>query len=496
MPPHFVLYVQPNPTPQSTLTTPNPKTNLTPTPPPLSLPFPAGLFKVEPLVTAGSPPSLNPVNFVTFVNTGAISFAILSSYLAWHDKGLLPLRLSLQLFAAFIVLTTTYFFVMLAVTRVMGFGSIFYFVDVLLMILLYVMWQLGCGFVGGSVPPRYPRVKQAVQLVEATTHKMDAAAAAAADGDDDDDDDTKKKARSKISFWNNFLFSTLIPLILLLFYSFILIPSFSSCSPMAQFVIRIIGHTLIKSQASTRQRDGFATAEFAESVKSMSVNMFAMSAVWSIAGRFLLTALAVSGKSTKPWYVAAVVLSSYLEWFQNVNAESIGYFFRVYLLHVPPLQGQALLNYRIAEASQQAQGDAIEIAGIIITGGVFLALYGQRHAVGLGFKGGPPNATKLLLGAGLQLACELPTDILITGQLLEDGLLVDEYYKDCFEDGVVTKHTLWTKLTESSGLLFAMFTVLVIFRVAPIPGFCASADICSCSFYSEVVVNLCNNTAL
>ena len=49
---------------------------------------------------------------------------------------------------------------------------------------------------------------------------------------------------------------------------------------------------------------------------------------------------------------------------------------------------------------------------------------------------------------GMQLAVEIPTDIITTAQLIEDGFNVHEYYQDTDEDGVITPHTSAIKVMK------------------------------------------------
>ena len=93
------------------------------------------------------------------------------------------------------------------------------------------------------------------------------------------------------------------------------------------------------------------------------------------------------------------------------------------------ITGQALDNYRIAEAASQAQDDAVEKGAIILVGAVQLLLFDQRAALGLGFGAVLPSKRAIMKVIALQLAVEVPTDIITTAQLIGDGLNVHKYYK-------------------------------------------------------------------
>ena len=91
----------------------------------------------------------------------------------------------------------------------------------------------------------------------------------------------------------------------------------------------------------------------------------------------------------------------------------------------------------------------------------------------------------------LQLAVEVPTDVVATAQLIDDGLNVHKYYDDVEEDGVITPHTLGMKIGESLSFGLGLNATLLFFRIAPIPVFCTSGDVCSCWFYKDELEKLC-----
>jgi len=276
-------------------------------------------------------------------------------------------------------------------------------------------------------------------------------------------------------------------MVLTMFYMFVLIPSFQSCSPAAQTMIRIFGHSFIKSQSDVRQRDNFATGKFESTVKVKCNGMFPMECIWATAGRFLVSA-------GNAGFLLFVTLGgvSVMEWNTRVNAECLeGAYLQ--LLGQPLLTGQALDNYRIAEAASQAQDDAVEQGSIIIVGAVQLFLFDQRAALGLGFGDSLPSKSAILKVIGLQLAVEVPTDVVTTAQLIDDGLNVHKYYDDVDEDGVITPHTLGMKIGESASFGLGLNAALLFFRIAPIPVFCSSGDVCSCSFYKKELEKLCTS---
>jgi len=287
---------------------------------------------------------------------------------------------------------------------------------------------------------------------------------------------------------NSFLANVLLPMVLALTYMFLLIPSFNAAANPARFFIRVVCHPLIKGQSDVRQRDAFATGSFDSTVKAQSLAMFAMEAVWSISGRFLMVR---SSGSSYGWYIATLFCTAYMEFFFRVNAEPLAYHKRVHISKLPPLKGQELINYRIANACSQAQDDAVEQGAIIVAGASQFALYSQRAAVSLGFGLAPPTMFDMLMGIGLQLAVEIPTDIVTTSMIIDSGILVHEYYNECDEDGVVTPHTFMMKVAESYSFSLGFFASMMFFRVAPIVGFCGGANICTCVFDFEAVKVLC-----
>ena len=286
---------------------------------------------------------------------------------------------------------------------------------------------------------------------------------------------------------NGLIVTTLIPMILVISYIFAMIPTFASGSPPVKFLVRIFGHSFIKAQSDMRQRDAFATRTFSQTVKSMSYDMFAMECVWSVAGRFLLTGSAGS----VGWYYATLVCTAYIEFFMRVNAEALEGVWLKYVVGKPLLTGQALANYRIAEAASQAQDDAVEQGAILLTGGVQYFLFNQRAAVSLGFGGVAPTLGYVMKIAGSQLIVEVLTDIVTTSQLIDGGLNVHVYYDDVEEDGVITPHTFMHKVNESCCFLLSLFAMLMFFRIAPIPFFCSGPDICKCVIYKEETERMC-----
>ena len=271
------------------------------------------------------------------------------------------------------------------------------------------------------------------------------------------------------------MFALLLPVLV---YMFILLPAFASSPPPVQFVLRVFGHSFMKSQSDIRQRDAFALKKFDETVKRKCVDMFAMESVYCLAGRFLMTS---GAGSSYGWYLASLLCSAYLEFFVRVNSESLEYHFRK-ANKLGPLTGNDLANYRIAEACSQAQDDSVEQAACMITGAVMLSMWKQRAALNLGFGASPLSVLGIFIVSGLQLLVEIPTDIFVTAIVIDHGLLVHEYYNDVEENGVVTPHTLMMKVNESCCLMLGLFAVLIFFRIAPIPGWCSSNDLCSCSF--------------
>jgi hypothetical protein len=269
---------------------------------------------------------------------------------------------------------------------------------------------------------------------------------------------------------------------------FVLIASFQSCSAPIKSLIRVFGHTFIKGQSDIRQRDGFASDGFVSTVKAECIVMYAMESVWAIAGRFLITS---SAGQDYNWYLFTLFGMSYMEWFMRVNAESLEYLWLVYIQGKPPLTRISLDRYRIAETCSQAQDDAVEQGAIIIVGAIRLFLFSQRAALGLGMGSTAPTIASMLWVVGTQLAVEIPTDIITTAQLIEDGFNVHEYYQDCDEDGVITPHNFMMKVNESCCFGFGTWVALVFFRIAPIPVFCSNSDICSCSFYHNELAAFC-----
>ena len=233
----------------------------------------------------------------------------------------------------------------------------------------------------------------------------------------------------------------------------------------------------MKHQSDMRQRNAFATKEFDDTVKRMCMDMFAMEAVYSLSGRFLMTSGA--GKSYG-WYLASLICTAYMEFFMRVNAEAITN--RLRGKKLGPLTGQDLGRYRIASACSQAQDDAVEQAACLITGAVMLTMWKQKASLNLGFGGNALTLQQLFIVSGLQLLVEIPTDVVTTAMIIDNGILVHEYYSDVEENGVITPHTWLMKLNESCCLMLGLFLVLVFFRIAPIPGWCSSDDLCSCSF--------------
>ena len=260
-------------------------------------------------------------------------------------------------------------------------------------------------------------------------------------------------------------------------YMFVFLPGFASCSPPFQFVLRVVGHTFIKHRSDMKQQTAFATKKFDRSVKNMCTDMFAMESVYSLSGRFLMTSGA--GKSYG-WYIASLLCTAYMEFFMKVNSESINN--RLRGKKLGPLTGQDLISYRIASACSQAQDDAVEQAACLITGAVMLSMWQQRAALNLGFGNSELTLPHLFVVSGLQLLVEIPTDVITTAMIIDNGILVHEYYSDVEENGVITPHTWMMKLYESCCLMLGLFAVLVFFRIAPIPGWCSSDDLCSCSF--------------
>ena len=271
-------------------------------------------------------------------------------------------------------------------------------------------------------------------------------------------------------------------------YLFVIIPSFQSSSSLVQCIIRVFGHTFIKGQSDVRQRDGFARNKQSKTAKAACGNMFAMECVWAIAGRFLISGAVGSYN----WYLLTLLSTAYMEWFMRVNSEPLEYLWLVYISGLPPLTGRSLNNFRIAEACSQAQDDAVEQGAIVIVGVVQLLLFNQRSALGLGLVSDvAPAFADLIMVIGMQLAIEIPTDILTTAQLVEDGLNLHEYYRECEEDSVITQHTLMHKVNESCCFGLGLFASMLFFRIAPIPLFCDSGNICSCSFYQNELAKLC-----
>ena len=223
-------------------------------------------------------------------------------------------------------------------------------------------------------------------------------------------------------------------------------------------------------------------------VKAQCQSMFPMECIWSIAGRFLVT----SSAGHLGWYSATLVGASYMEFFMRINSEPLEGMWLEYISGLPPLTGQALTNYRLAESCNQAQDDAVEQGAIILTAGVQYFLYTQQAAVSLGFFGNPePTLNRVLKIAGTQLAAEIPTDIVTTAQLIDGGLNVHTYYDDIDEDGVITPHTVMMKIGEMFSFQLALGAMIMFFRIAPIPGFCIAADICKCVIYTEETAAQC-----
>ena len=213
-----------------------------------------------------------------------------------------------------------------------------------------------------------------------------------------------------------------------------------------------------------------------------------MECVWSIAGRFLVTSSAGDFR----WYIATLLGTSYTESFMRMNAEPLEGMWLQYISGLPPLTGQALTNYRLAESCNQAQDDAVEQGAIILTAGVHYFLYSQQAAVRLGFFGNPePTLNRVLKVAGMQLAVEIPTDVVTTAQLIDGGLNVHTYYDDIDEDGVITPHDMMSKIGEMFSFLFALAAMIMFFRIAPIIGYCTAANICKCVIYKEETAGQC-----
>jgi hypothetical protein len=417
-----------------------------------------------------TPPTavLDPVGYSSLVMTGTLAAMMGCSFAVTVGLHPTTCRMNVLMSLLYFALLATYFLAIHALAKSMAYKLSFYAIDVLLMVLLYLIWiivkakkiQLGVG-------ARYPR-----------TNQVESVSGGGAV------DKTRVESQTR---HNGILLATLLPVALLGIYMFILIPAFATSPPPVQFVLRVFGHTFIKSQSDVRQRDGFATNTFHSTCKAMSVNMYAMESVFGIAGRFLMTAGAGSSYS---WYCASLVCTAYMEWFMRVNAEALEYRF-IKATKRKPLEGMALRNYRVAEASSQAQDDAVEQAACLITGAMMIATWNQRAALNLGF-GNEMMLKELLVVSLLQLLVEIPTDVITTAQIIDDGILVHEYYMINVEDGVETPHSVTFKVVESCSLVFGMFTSLVFFRISPIPGWCGTDDLCSCSFVGEQLRELCN----
>jgi len=113
--------------------------------------------------------------------------------------------------------------------------------------------------------------------------------------------------------------------------------------------------------------------------------------------------------------------------------------------------------------------------------------------LGLGFGDALPSKSAILKVIALQLAVEVRTDVVTTAQLIDDGLNVHKYYDDVDEDGVITPHTLGMKIGDSACFGLGLNATLLFFRIAPIPVFCSSGDVCSCSFYKDELEKLCTS---
>jgi len=68
---------------------------------------------------------------------------------------------------------------------------------------------------------------------------------------------------------------------------------------------------------------------------------------------------------------------------------------------------------------------------------------------------------------------------------------MSNYYDDIDEDGVITPHSTAMKIGEIFSIQLALATMIMFFRIAPIPGFCTVADICKCVIYKEETAEQC-----
>ena len=406
---------------------------------------------------------MDPVGYTSIIVPSTLAWAMSCSFAAQHDSYFVPHRMNFELIAGFVAILSVCSGSVWFFSELMGSSVSFFVVDIPHIAVGYVLWQLYIFRTSKKYKPklRHPRVNQAF-------------------GSDPDAESLNNSAKR-----NTLITSTLIPMVLTTMYMFVLIPSFQSFSPLFQTMIRIFGHSTIKSQSDVRQRDGFATGIFKSTVKLNCQSMFPMECIWAIAGRFL-----ISAGNPGFWLVVTLVGVSGMEWSMRVNAECLeGAYLQ--LLGQPLLTGQALDNYRIAEAASQAQDDAVEQGAIMIVGAVQLLLVDQRAALGLGLGAVAPAKAKIVSVVALQLAVEVPTDVVTTAQLIDDGLNVHKYYDDVDEDGVITPHTLPMKIGESFSFGMGLSATLMFFRIAPIPVFCTSGDVCSCSFYKEELAKLC-----
>ena len=431
----------------------------------------AFLYKYEPLISHSTLTELpltldglDPKGYSTLIIPGFLFSAIGCSSTGTFATNIMPFKMKCSLIAIHIAIVAVSYLSVKSITDSVGSIISYHCLDVIILIIGYLGWQISKHFVRYSFDPkvRYPRAHQVTER---------------------EDGESKSKM-------NTFVTSTLLPIALTLSYLFVLIPNFASAPAWGQCLLRTFAHPFVKGQSDMRQRDAYATKDFDLTVKAMSGDMFPMECVWSTAGRFMMVSNA--GKSYG-WYLVTLIALSYMEWFMRVNAEAIKYRLNKFLYNKPPLTGKALKNYRLAEACSQSQDNGVELGAIVLTGLSYFALYNQRGALGLGFGAERPElVTLLLVVIGLQLLVETITDTVTTSQLIEHGVFVHLYYEPCFEDGVVTPHSKTMKLAESFSFAVGLLASLLFFRIAAIPVYCRDEDVCSCSFYETVLDQICD----
>ena len=239
---------------------------------------------------------MDPVGYTSVIIPSMVAWAMACSFTGRLSSRFYSRRAILELLAVYIVILSVCYFSIRFFSELMGSNTSFFVVDIPHIALFYVLWQTFCFRTNKTYQPkvRYERINQV-------------------GGNDlggESLDDAARKA--------NFILAILLPMVLTIFYMFVLIPSFQSCPPHVQTMLRIFGHTFIKSQSDVRQRDAIATGTFLLTVKLECNAMFPMECIWATAGRFL-----ISAGNNDGWLLVTLVGVFVMEWSMRVNAECL-----------------------------------------------------------------------------------------------------------------------------------------------------------------------------